>query len=269
MKAGIKKASLLLLVCCVVVKVQSQAPGYLGKRFSAGYGIYANPAFNSIARGYSDKALNTLHEIFIECALDKKFSLGFAAQFFRYKYNNKTEVTVDPIYSAYISGPLSPSPEGNYMLKGRNFKLYGKFFKKGYLAPWGKYFTLGMTINQNVALYNPDEMAITGKTRVLSYANNNNNSYVEQEYFYNDFGPTRQTFRAVDIFFGNGNSRIIGNSITLDYGYTIGCLAMTQMFIDVLEFTDITTQNYIERTAKTRAAAVNRFNFYLKIGYLF
>ncbi|PBQ31971.1 hypothetical protein CNR22_09380 [Sphingobacteriaceae bacterium] len=264
--SGIKKAGWVLLICCSVLKVSSQAPGYMGKRFSAGYGIYANPAFNSIGRGFSDNAFNTLHELFIECALDKKFSLGLSAQFFRYKYNNKAGVMLDQAYQSVYSLSINSHPSGSYLLKGRNYKLYGKFFKDRYLAPWGKYFTLGISLNQSIVSYNPDEMGVAGETRVESFVTG---EYVYQDYFYNDFGPTRQTYKSVDIFFGNGNSRVIANTITLDYGYTIGCLAMTQMFIDALDLNEITPDNYIERTAKNRSAAVNRFNFYLKIGYLF
>ena len=267
MITGIKNLSWLLLICCTVLKVNSQTPGFMGKRFTAGYGIYANPAFNSIALGYSDKAFNILHEVFIESALGKKFSLGLSGQFFRYKYNNKAAVMVNENYnSVYSTNGINSQPSGSYMLKGRNYKLYGKFFKDGYLAPWGKYFILGMSLTQNVVSYNPDEMGIAVQTRVQSFVTGN---YVYQDFFYNDFGPTTQSFRSADIFFGTGNSRVIANKITLDYGYTIGCIAMTQMFVDVLEIEDVTPENYIEKTSKSRAAGVNRFNFFLKIGYLF
>lgn len=267
MISGIKKACWVLLISCSVLNINAQAPGYMGKRFSAGYGIYANPAFNSIARGYSDKAINTLHEVFVEYALGKKFSVGLAGQFFRYKYNTKDIVDLNDYSNSVFSyNGNYQRMSGNYLMKGRNYKLYGKFFKDRYLAPWGKYFILGLTLNSRITTYNPDEMGIAGQTYVQSYATG---KYVYQDFFFNEFGPTTQKFRSVDLFFGNGNSRVIANKITLDYGYTIGCIAMTQMFIDAIGFEQTTPENYMEVTSRTRAAAVNRFNFFLKLGYLF
>lgn len=269
MKSGLKKIGVLLIaVSFSVAQLNAQAPGYMGKKFCVGYGLYAHPAFNSIVLNYGDYPINTLHEFFVEYTTGKKFTLGLSAQLFRYRYNATEDINV---YTAGSSGSYNikdadVKPSGNYLIKGRNYRLYGKFFKDKYLAPWGKYFLLGVALDRYITFYNPEEMNVPVTAQFTSYATG---AIVQQEIYVNDFGPTTQIFQKADIFFGNGNSRILGNKIVLDYGYSIGFVAMARVFIDALDYTTPTPENYIEKTATSRSAAINRFNLYLKIGYLF
>jgi hypothetical protein len=263
MKRSLWSVCLILLVCIICASTRAQAPGYMGKRFVVGYGLYVNPAFNSIALNYSDKPINMLHECFAEFAAGKKNSLGISAQFYRYTYNN-----IEPInalgYGSSSMRQRTENPEGNYQISARNYKFYSKFYKRNYLAPWGRYFLLGFVINRYTTTYDPNDMYV-------NVDGNYNSSYgYGSTTLYNDWGPTTETHKTFDVFFGNGNSRILSNNIVLDYGYSIGMIAIARMVASIDgAFGTLTTDDYISETALNRISAVNRFNCYLKIGYLF
>ena len=252
---------IILLATCA----RAQNPGYMGKKVTAGYGFYFNPAFASVVGGYGNNPVNTLHEFFIERATSKKFVIGFSAKLYRYEYNNVDLVNVNGYYN-YYSSQTEDHPEGSYKIKGRNFQLYGKFFMGKYVAPWGKYFMLGLSLNNYKTIYDPDYMKIQIMNQNYYY----NQNYASAVSYLSDFGPTVQSFQNVDICFGHGNSRILGNRIVLDYGYNFNFIAMTRILLFGLEDVQgYSTQEYIEKTSTKRVAAINRFNFYLKLGYLF
>jgi hypothetical protein len=238
MKRSLWSVCLILLVCIICASTRAQAPGYMGKRFVVGYGLYVNPAFNSIALNYSDKPINMLHECFAEFAAGKKNSLGISAQFYRYTYNN-----IEPInalgYGSSSMRQRTENPEGNYQISARNYNRY-------------------------TTTYDPNDMYV-------NVDGNYNSSYgYGSTTLYNDWGPTTETHKTFDVFFGNGNSRILSNNIVLDYGYSIGMIAIARMVASIDgAFGTLTTDDYISETALNRISAVNRFNCYLKIGYLF
>lgn len=231
----------------------------MGKRFTAGYGIYASPGF------YGSDGLtpiNLTHEGFLEFATGKKFSLGLSARFYNAVTNNTRETTVSA-YDSYNGNYLQQTdkPEGVTQLKGKNFMLYGKFFKDRYVAPWGKYFMLGATLNTFSASYDPDQMYMVVR---------NSNYYSNQSYiYYNNFGPVKQNFIKFDVMLGNGRSRIIANRVVIDYGYTVNVWAATSLLLDLVKSEDaVTSDDYIKEIASARAKGVNRFNIFLKVGVL-
>jgi hypothetical protein len=236
----------------------SQAPGYMGKRFTAGYGIYGSPGFvGSDGR----TPVNVLHEAFVEFAAKKKFSVGLSAKFYNAITPNSTEASTTVFgFNNYQS--LRETPEGTTRLKGKNYMLYGKFFKRKYLAPWGKYFILGVALNTYTTIYDPDQVYI---------AYQNTNSGFNDNRYFTDFGATKQSFMKVDVTFGNGRSRIIADRIALDYGYTINVWSLTSNVINVLGESGnyVSADDYMKTIGAKRAKGVNAFNLFLKVGYLF
>jgi len=260
---GFKKiAFLFILLFFLFFRAEAQVPGYMGKRLVVGYGLYANPAFSNILLHDADNPINSLHEFFVEYTTGKKFVLGFSARLYRYTYNNIEDVDANGASNFSGFTQHETNPNGSYDIKGQSYQLYGKLYKAGYLAPWGKYFILGLTLNRYQTYYDPSQMYVT--------ATQNTNSTTTQLTF-SDFGLTTQSYSAVDLLFGNGNSRIFGNRIVLDYGYTINTIAMFRIFINALEDdgNSLYPEDYIQKTSTTRVAAINRFNFFIKIGYLF
>ncbi len=237
----------------------SQTPGYMGKRFVLGYGLYANPRL--MASGGS-KGVNLLHEAYLEFAMKKTISVGFSARFYKAMYTNTRNVNALDYYASY-SSQIDQSPNGFTNIKGRNYALYFKFYKRNYVAPWGKYVLLGATLNTFATTYDPDNMYVT-----------TTNNYNSQVYTYrSDFGPNGQSYKRFDIMFGNGRNRIIANRITLDYGYTINLIALTTAIFDaaddpIIDADPAVMSNYIELTSAARMRSVNKFNLYLKVGVL-
>jgi len=258
-----RSGKLILLIAALVfsfLKVNSQAPGYMGKKITAGYGFHFNPAFSNFLLDYADSPINTLHEFFVEGATRKKTMLGFSVKLYKYTYNNIEFVNAEN-YNGYYS-QIDVRPQGTYLIRGKNFELYAKFFKSQYLAPWGKYFRLGLSYNSYETVYNPNVMRV----QVRDYRGS-----VPTTRYISDFGPLIQSYNYLDICFGNGSSRIFGNRIVLDYGYNINLIAMSRMALTWLldDYSYDATDEYIKNTSAKRVAAVNRFNFYFKLGYLF
>jgi len=256
MKNLLKSIFLVAILLVIGINAGAQVPGYMGKRTVVGYGFYFNPAFSNIALDYGDNPVNTLHEFFLERTTKKRFAFGLSVRLYRYTYNNIE--SVNPTGSSSYYSYNSYHPTGNYLIKGRNFNLYGKFFGWRYLAPWGKYFTLGLSYTAYSTTYDPAQMRVQVRQSNGSYTN------------YSNFGAPTQTYSQADITIGNGNSRIFGDKFVVDYGYTINTLAMARILVNAFDFGEpILASEYIGTTSTKRVAAINRFNFYIKVGYLF
>jgi hypothetical protein len=250
------KNSLTVVLVLVSVALISQSSGYLGKRFSAGYGFYASPGYIG-SRGLT--SVNMLHEGFIEVAAKKRISIGLSARFYNAAYGNTRYVDVLTSNSSKFR-QLDDNPSGQTNIKGKNYLLYFKFFRQNYVAPWGRYFILGATVNTFQSSYNPNEMTI----RVLE-----NKTYSD----YSDFGFTKQNYTRFDLMLGFGRCRIISNRVTMDYGYNINLMAMALTLFDVtdddpFDSDELTPAYYIEKTSAARVRGVNRFNVFLKVGVL-
>lgn len=246
--------------------ISAQNPGYMGKKFTLGYGLFANPAFNSIVLNYSHRPINILHEFFAEYAIGKQTSIGFAVQRYNYTCTNVDKAAVFTNSGSYWPAVIV-APEGSYEIMGINYKLYGKFYLAKYLAPWGKYFLLGLVMHRYTTSYDSTSMYVYADTY------NNYNNYFYKATF-NDWGPTHTSYSTVDVFFGFGNSRIFANKLVLDYGLSLGAIAaLKTLYLFNRDFATledgIPANEYISKTSNKRVACVNRFNCYLKIGYLF
>jgi hypothetical protein len=86
-----------------------------------------------------------------------------------------------------------------------------------------------------------------------------------------DFGPSPQRFLRGDIMFGWGQSRIIKSKIVIDYGANFQFLALFGGITDlnVGGYSGLTSATYIEKTSAVRMHGMNRFNLFIKLGYLF
>lgn len=246
----------------------SQSSGYMGKRVVAGYGFYFSPG---IIGSRGETPLNILHEGYLEFAASKRFMLGFSARFYKavYKNNRYVDFVTYNTGSSY-SNQNYDVPSGSYDIKAINYMVYGKIFHNGYVAPWGRYFTFGLTLNTYNATYNPSVMKIFVSD---SYYDYNTSTYVHNDKYYSNFGPKTQSFKKLDVLLGFGRSRIIANRIVVDYGYNINVLAMALTVFDapddnIFEDENLTSRYYIEKTSAARVRGVNRFNLFLKVGIL-
>jgi hypothetical protein len=250
----------LLCLLAIALRAASQTPGYMGKRLSVGYGAYLSPGAIS-SNNYTD--VNALHEGFLEFAVSKKASLGLSAKYYKTGVNNEGGITSETFFLNGSYRTVSGEPRGFTSVKGLNYVFYAKLFKRNYLAPWGKYFMIGATLNTYVASYDPSKMYI-------SYTSIANTGTYQIGRF-SDFGPERQSSVKFDITFGNGRSRIIADRIIVDYGYNINVWAATTLIDDLLErdnSKNVRASDYIEKLSSKRVRGVNRFSVFLKVGVL-
>ncbi len=258
--------------------IYSQSPGYLSKRFLVGYGIYASPAlFGSTNKGNSvfgfDKgnsttgvpAFNILHEGFVEVVSSHKWSVCFSVRYYKTKYDNALRINyVNKVNdNSYING----RPSGFYDITGLTYTLYFKYYGERYVAPWGRYLLLGPTLNTIKTTYDPATMNIKEQS-YLTY----------QDSVYSDFGPRQQSFKRVNLMLGFGRNRIYYNKLSIDYGVNMQLLPVLSGMFDLVSnagadfyntSVKVTNLNYIEYTNKKRVRGINRFNAFIKIGYLF
>jgi hypothetical protein len=250
-------------------------PGYMGKRFQAGYGFYFSPALlgsngsgaSIIGRGNAESgeiAFNSMHEGFLEFAFKNRASVGLSFKYYHTTFDNSAEAygttngSSGTVYTAY------GTPSGIYDIKGLNFGLYFKIYNKRYVAPWGRYFLFGPVVNSYACFYDPSVMKMVTQ--------DNSSNPVAVTYF----GPQGDRFFRGDLLIGWGRNRMIGSRFTVDYGVNFEGFALACTFWDAIgesPLADIsgdrtTNLNYMEKTSKRRAREVNRVNVYIRFGVL-
>lgn len=249
---------ILVLASLSCVELPAQNPGYMGKKITAGYGFYFSPALAAVSYGYGNSIINTQHEFFLGAAIKEKLALEISAKFYKSTYENAARAIV----------PTSPGthtflkPSGRCYITARNYAACAKFFRSKYIAPWGRYFSLGLTLNTFESSYNPDEMYVElqeydPRTKKTTFYN------------FNEFGATTQSFTFFDVMIGGGNSRIIGKALLLDYGYNINILALALAIDETTNKINYQSERYIESTSLLRGRSINKFNFFIKLGHLF
>lgn len=274
-----KNLLVLILFLCISNCLQSQTPGFMGKKFVVGYGFHFGPALSGsngagksiLSKGNSESgtfAFNTMHEAFIEYSIKPRFSIGISAKYYKTTYNNALYLNAIQTYvdnSGYSQTIYSyGKPNGLYTIKAINYNIYGKLFYSRYIAPWGKYMMFGLNIKTYTCSYDPSEMYLTNDRY---YYNSNAPKTIS------DFGPEKQKYKKFDFLFGLGRTRIISNRIIIDYGFNTNLFSFITTFFDAIgedTFIDnINNTDYIKRTSSYRVRGVNRFNAFLKVGYLF
>jgi hypothetical protein len=212
-------------------------------------------------------AFNSMHEGFLEFAFKNRASVGFSAKYYKTSYHNGAIASAQ-YYSPYGGSYTSYGPpSGIYTIQGMNYTLYFKIFNKRYVAPWGRYFMLGPSLNTYKCFYDPYTMYIQ-----YDYYDGSSNKIIK----ISDFGPQGDNFFRVDLLFGWGRTRIVGERLTIDYGINFEAIALGYTLWDAIgedplelfSGEQITNVNYFERTSKSRVREVNRLNVFLKVGVL-
>lgn len=236
----------LLFVFLLFVKfqAQAQAPGYMGKRFSVSYGLHLGPAFTKSTPNLG--FYNSKHEFMLGFCLSEKWQMALTLERYSTIYNN----------TLYVED-LNTNPQNFYNIKGTNYSLLFKKFKKGYVAPWGPYFAFGPIYNAYKTNYN-NYMYVTQRVQ-------NHDTLIS------NFGPKEQDFSNVDFAMGWGQSRVFKDRVILDWGMMFHLRAMAGAFGGSFSdfFWSVSQEEYIRRTAALRINRLNAFNAYIKVGYLF
>ncbi|MEI8137955.1 MAG: hypothetical protein WCH21_11570 [Bacteroidota bacterium] len=233
----IKRNSLILAVVFPFVFL-AQGPGYIGKKSVVGYGCEVNPA---ISGATNILPFNLTQQLYFEYAVKTRMSLGIAIKYAATKYDNKETVS------------NLGNPTDEYTINAFSFVPCVKLYSKQFVAPWGKYWTLGAALNATGTKHDP-YMYLT-------------KSLSDHDTLLMDFGPEKQMHTSVDLLIGKGKSRIIKDKFVIDYGFNFQLIALINGITGSNMI--LTQDNYIKETAVDRVRGLNRFNVYLKIGYLF
>lgn len=259
------KYKLVLLLILFVSGLYAQNSGYMGKKMIAGYGFHMSPGYFGTQ---GENIINKIHEGYVEYATSKRFVLGAATRFYKTIYANQRNVSIFSIYGNYVPTQVNSNPQGYYNMKGANYLLYGKLFKSGYVAPWGRYFMFGATLNTFQANYDPSIMKVLVREEAYGTFG------TAKEYYYSNFGLTHQSFVKFDLLIGFGRTRMIADRVVLDYGFNANAIALARVLFDVISDLDRTSEeglppyDYVAKTSASRVRALNRFNVFLRIGFL-
>lgn len=263
------------------------APGYMGRRFNVGYGFSFSPAtFGPNADGIclfpkknghaeSGFAFNVFHEGFIEYAFKTRAMICASVKYYKTTFDNSSEVTANniPVKAAEtgnvtVMNQYEYYPRGTYSITGLNYALYFKIFHKRFVAPWGGYMLVGLTLNTFHCNYDPTIMK-------LKMSGNDYASGASVTGYLTDFGPQGQFYVRPDILYGFGKTRIIANRVSIDYGFTVQAFSLVTTVAE-LAFDNAnifaprpTNTNYLESTAPVRVRGANKINAFLKVGFIF
>ncbi|MBS1635970.1 MAG: hypothetical protein JST26_08595 [Bacteroidetes bacterium] len=263
------KSIFLLLCFFAALSLPSQTAGYLGKRFITGYGFYTSPSvINTNGQGqrmtekmkiaYSGHfALNYIHELYGEMAWRRRLVIGVSARYYKTSFSQELEIRyAQDAGSSSTFNYLSSTTHGTYYIRGMNYSVYLKLYSTRYLSPWGRYFLIGPVFKTHTATYSPDRLGLTAVYKPIPQGPAP------------DFGATTQRGISFDVMAGFGRNRILYDRLSVDYGYNCHLFGLFSPLKDFL-FTNLTDKNYIAVTSRRRSYSANRFNFFIKIGYLF
>lgn len=263
----------------------SQTSGFMGKRLVIGYGFNTSPALFGATKNNetllgtnflgsvgtaenSSLAFNSLHEINIELVISSKWMICTDVKKYITGFDNSVKLD-DNNYRSTIN--YNGNIKGNYTIKGINFGIYAKYFGSRNVAPWGRYMFFGPVVNFSQSSYDPKIMYIKAKIN-RNYYNGSYSVIQTKDTTFSDFGPKNQNFTRFDIMLGWGRSRIISKKVVIDFGATMQAISLGTILFDIVSPTRgayTSRSNYIEMTEKSRVRSFNRFNVFLKIGYLF
>ncbi|WP_317899874.1 hypothetical protein [Aurantibacillus circumpalustris] len=252
--------SLLYSLLVFPILLWSQGPGYMGKKTVFGYGAHMNPVtFGSTAdnktllgnaKGSSETGyirINLTHEFFLERALSKSILMGVSLKYLRTGYDNRLTLNSN-----------SDKPSDYYVINAYTYTAYLKTYTRKYIAPWGRYFIIGPSIS--VMSSKHDEYM-----NILQTVNNHDTLIT-------NFGSDFESHYSADLLIGTGMSRVLFNRLVLDYGFHFQLFALISAVEPLLPFsTDAYPKQdeYINETIRSRVRAANRFNVFIKLGYLF
>ncbi len=198
----------LSLFCSLASLAQTTVPGYLGKRFSIGYSNYMSPALFQPNANSTDPdggvGFNTVHSIDLEYSIKKRTNFCASVQFYKTGLKTKdyyysvTDPNSSETYESYVI--YKSSDHTPIMLKTTNISLGFKFFRKGFIAPVGKYQRIDFVLMLDKVAYQRNAFYDDG-ARVAS-----------------PIGTGDYDFRSFAFAYTLGRQRVIANKIILDAG---------------------------------------------------
>ncbi len=264
------KHKILFSLLLISSTVFSQAPGYLGKRLVVGYSNYFIPGFigpgslNSYPSGQSSFTINNAHCLNLEYAFSSGRMICISGEYFR------TGIAYD---KGVHNGFLNFQSTGDYpylntykyggdfytpaLLISRNIGIGLKTFKRGFIAPTGKYHKLEVIMMFEKVQYDFQHFLIQ---------DNSNYPYTDIQF---NLGTGEYSYKNISIVYTTGRQQIFYDKIVLDYGVRLGFTPafsiLTIMAGD--EFVG-NIEDYYRRASRIRIFREQLINFHIGIGFL-
>lgn len=235
---------IFFLLFAGVMPVNAQAPGYMGKRWTAAYGLFLSPSFSRSTP--NEGWFNAKHDFSLGWCLSARWQIQGSLQTYKTIYNNRL-----------IVSEFGTAPENFYRISGIGGALLFKKFKRTYLAPWGKYFVMGPVFTKVQAEY---DKYMYNRVRIANY-----------DTLISNYGPNTQSFVDLDFVIGWGQSRVYKNHILIDYGmqFQLRSAGATIVGSTAELLWRLDQDDYIARTSALRVRRMNFFNVFIRLGYLF
>jgi hypothetical protein len=248
------KQRILFFLLAISFSSNAQVSGYLGKRFTAGYDNYffvtfAGPTNNNSNRTTSSVisllGINTVHCVNFEYVIKNRTAICFTLQHFKTGVDYRIHGHYD---RAYYTGDMKQPAS----LNSNNIGVGFKFFRKGYVAPVGKYIKIEFLLLFYKLKYNKD-----------SFELKQNNDFIKVPE-----GTGEYDFSNYSVSCTFGKQRILGNKIVLDYGIRIGLKPGFAFFYMQDGNEGNPTKGTWNYDAQYRVLRQQFFNFHLGLGFL-
>jgi hypothetical protein len=258
------KTSILLFI--IAFSVNAQVAGYMGKKFSIGYSNYFFPGLKGPGPREAELSdeqspcFNTTHSFNIEYSVRPRTNFCFSVQYLKTGIANLTTDRYSNGYgypypgnARYIGDPSVP-----VQLSSLNFAIGLKFFKKGFVAPIGRYRKLEVLLLSEKVKYDNHSFV-----RADSY----NYPYSEIPYV---AGTGEYDYQNIAFAYTIGKQRAIADVIVLDYGIRFGILpgGVFAMAGSGSYSSDISMEQYFRRTSWARLYRQQLINFHIGINFL-
>jgi len=210
------KIKLLIVLNFFTLFSFAQIAGFMGKRFSIGYSNYlmlagVGPTANAAEKDAYFSGVNTTHCLNLEYTIRNRTNFCFTFE------TMKTGVSYTKVYNSYVydnnnytsydvSYSYDPKPYIPMQLRTFNAGIGFKFFKRGTLAPIGKYNKLELLLLFSNLTYGSTSFALT----------------VDGTTTHGIKGTGDYNFSTFGVAYTTGRSRVLFNKLVIDYGLRLG-----------------------------------------------
>jgi hypothetical protein len=261
----------IFILSLIAFSSHAQVAGYEGKRCVVGYSNYFMLGFKGPgAHTASPKdefslAFNNVHCLNIDYAFKQRQMVCIEAQYLKtgiaYEKTTSTNSAFDFGLSDYHY-PYDVKYGGDFSMPASltsiNFGLGLKTFKRGFLAPVGRYNKLEFLFMLETVTY-----------KNTQFLKKNNDNY---PYTYDPFTAGEGTYKYKNfaIVYSIGRQRVLFNKLVLDYGirfaYTPSINVVSIIVADNADKNDM--ENYYRNASRNRVFREQLLNFHIGIGFL-
>ena len=263
------KLKILFFLFFISGSLLAQVPGYLGKRFMLGYSNYFMTAFKGPgpeSASPSDEAsftINNVHCLNFEYAVNQHNMICFSGQYLR------TGIAYDRgIHTGFFN--LSSSRDypylntykygGNFeipaLLTSKNIGVGLKTFKRGFIAPTGKY-------NKFEVIFMFEKVKYDYQNFLKQDFNNSSNKDIRSA-----LGTGEYSYKNLSFAYTVGNQRILYDKIVLDYGVRFAYTPAYNIIIVVANRQFVGIEDYYRQASQIRIFREQLINFHIGIGFL-